>query len=320
MIKPSIKWVGFDMDECLGTLYPLYVYCEKLMDLIHDDQLRNNFYFDMIQILSNEIFIHKNHNLWIFRPQFDRIIDVLIAAYENGQITGCFILSNNGSNSLVLTAQLILNSAVAKKTNNRITNLFKEAWSAKSSCRKNSIVKSWNVVQTCLLSTGLPIMNNPSTDLLFFDDKLHPSLKKELGDNFIQVSPYFNYTPYQNIFSILKPLFEKYKISNTFRQEIKSIAEDIEIEDLNLIFNDSSSKQDERYSLKTPSVKIQQQISEFMEPLLQFIASSPKYKNTNMLFQKTIKSSKKTKVKNISIKRTPFMRGTNRKTSIWSRY
>jgi len=330
-MKSGIKWIGFDMDECLGTLYPLYAYCEELMNLINDDVIRNNFYIDMINILSEQIFIHKNHNLWIFRPNFDIVLDMLIDAYKNQQITGCFILSNNGSSSLVTTAQLLLNTAVAKKTNNHITNLFQEAWSAKAACRKNSYVKSWNVAQTCLKTSGLPVMQNPKTDLLFFDDKIHPSLQKELGPNFVQVSPYFNYTPYQNVFIILKPLFDKYKISQQQRQQLKTYAEGIEKEDLDMIFNDTPSGQNEQYSLKTPSIRIRQQISEFVDPLTRFLASSPKVLSSkrNMLFQKTLKTksskAKTPKTTSISIKRTPnvfktSIRRKNRRDSLWSRY
>lgn len=330
-MKSGTKWIGFDMDECLGTLYPLYVYCEELMNLINDDIIRNKFYIDMIDILSEQIFIKKNHNLWIFRPNFDLVLDVLIDAYKNQQITGCFILSNNGSTSLVTTARLLLNTAIAKKTNNHIINLFQDAWSAKSACRKNSYVKSWNVAQTCLKSAGLPIMQNPKTDLLFFDDKVHPLLQKELGNNFIQVSPYFNYTPHQNLFGLLKPLFDKYKISHSQRQQLKIYAESIEKEDLDLIFNDTPSGQNEQYSLKTPSIKIRQQISEFVDPLIRFLASSPKIQSSqkNMLFQKTLKTrnskNRTPKTSFISIKRTPTtfktsIRRKNRHDSLWSRY
>lgn len=332
-MKSGIKWIGFDMDECLGTLYPLYAYCEELMNLLQDDFTRNSLYIDIIDILSEQIFIHKNHNLWIFRPNFDIVLDMLIEAYKNQQITGCFILSNNGSSSLVSTAQLLLNTAVAKKTGNLITNLFHEAWSAKASCRKNSFVKSWNVTQSCLKSANLPTMENPKTDLLFFDDKLHPLLKKELGSHFIQVSPYFNYTPYQNVFSILKPLFDKHNISNDQRQHLKTYAEAIEKEDMNLVFNDTPFKKEEQYSLKTPSIKIRQQISEFTEPIFKFLAIPPKVQTSakNMLFQKTIrtrdrtKTSRTPKTTGISIKRTPqafktSIRRKNRRDSLWSRY
>lgn len=307
------------MDECLGTLYPLYAYCEELMNRIQDDETRNQFYIDMIEILSNEIFIHKNHNLWIFRPQFEHVLDVLIDAYEYGQITGCFILSNNGSKSLVATAQLLLNAAVAKKTHHRITNLFQAAWSANAPCRTN-LMKSWAVVQKCLEHAGLPTMQDPKTDLLFYDDKVHPSLKKELGLNYIQVTPYFNYTPHQHVFSILKPLFDKYKLSHSFRQQFKTYAEQIEKEDMDLIFTDTPTKT-ESYSLRTPSPKIRQQISEFMEPLLRFLAASPR--KTKPLSPKTLKSQKSVNG-TLQIKRTPHfktsIRRKNRRDPLWSRY
>lgn len=329
-MKSVARWVGFDMDECLGTLYPLYTYCEELMNLIKDDSDRNNFYIDMINILSNEIFLNKNHNLWIFRPQFDKVLDELIRGYQNRQITGCFILSNNGSSSLVTTAQLILNSAVAKKTNSQIVDLFKAAWSRFTPCRNGSIVKSTNVIQTCLKSAGLQPIQNPETNLLFFDDKAHPSLKRELKDNFIQVSPYFNYTPYQNVFKILNTLFEKYNFSHNFRQQLKSKAEDIENDDMQLVFTDTPGKKEEQYSLKNPSVKVTQQISEFMNPLVRFIATgsqnilsgrSAKFaKSTKKTLQKTLKTKSDTIV---SKKVSPFntsIRRKNRRDSLWSRY
>lgn len=319
-MKTRIKWVGFDMDECLGTLYPLYAYCEELMNRIQDDAIRNQFYIDMIDVLSDQIFIQKNHNLWIFRPQFEHVLDVLIDAFKYGQITGCFILSNNGSKSLVATAQLLLNAAIAKKTHHQITNLFQAAWSANSPCR-SGLVKSWTVVQTCLKHAGLPTMLDPKTDLLFYDDKVHPSLKKELGPNYIQVSPYFNYTPHQHVYSILKPLFDKYKFSQTFRQQFKQYAEQIEKEDMDLIFDDTPGKV-ESYSLRTPSPKIRQQISEFLEPLFRFLAASPrKTKPIQPAQSKTLKTAK---TASLGIKRTPHfktsIRRKNRRDPLWSRY
>ncbi len=288
------------------------------MNLIQEDEIRDNFYIDMIDILSDEIFIRKNHNLWIFRPQFEHVLDILIDAYEHGQITGCFILSNNGSKSLVTTAQLLMNAAVAKKTKNRITNLFQAAWSANAPCRTN-LVKSWSVIQKCLEYARLPTMIDPKSDLLFYDDKVHPSLKKELGHNYIQVSPYFNYTPHQHVFSILKPLFDKYKLSYLFRQQFKSIAEHIEKEDLDLVFTDTPTK--ESYSLRTPSVKIRQQISEFVEPLFRFLAASPR-KTKPFSPPKTLKTQKLGN--GITVKRTPnfktSIRRKNRRDPLWSRY
>ncbi len=302
------------MDECLGALYPIYSYCEHLLEDIESTNTRNAFYTDMIDVISEESFINKNSSIWLFRPDFSSVLVSLVDAYIHGQITGCFILSNNGSAPLVNTARLLLNSGVAKLSNYTVTDLFKESWSAYAPCRKGSLVKSWTVIQNCLQSAHLPKMTNPKTDLLFFDDKVHTSLKHDLGPNYIQVTPYFNYTPHSNISRLLDPLFEKYQISRSIKLKIKKLSENIETEDLQLVFQDSPNHKEESYSLKNPSIRVKQQINEFTEPLKRFIQASPKTRKPTI--QKTIRSQKTTK--------TPVSKFTTKNSakrrSLWKRY
>lgn len=311
----SIRWVGFDMDECLGALYPLYSYCEHLLENIDNTTTRNAFYTDMIEAVSEESFMNPNSSLWLFRPDFANVLRLLIQAYTHGQIVGCFILSNNGSASLVNTARLLLNSGAAKLSNYTVTDLFKESWSAYAPCRKGSLIKSWAVIQTCLVTARLPRMNNSKTDLLFFDDKLHTSLRNDLGSNYIQVTPYFNYTPHTNVSRILDPLYDKYQIGRSIKMKIKKLSENIEREDLQLIFQDTPNHKEESYSLKNPSPRIRQQISEFMEPLTRFISVSPKTRKPSI--QRTIRSQKATV-------KTPISKFTTKNSvkrrTIWKRY
>ncbi len=314
-----VRWVGFDMDECLGALYPLYVYCEQLMEEIEDDSVRNSFYMEMIDKITHESFFNDSTSIWLFRPEFKKVLQLLLNAYQYGQITGCFILSNNGSSALVNTARLILNSAIARLSNNQVTDLFKESWYAYSPCRKGSLVKSWTVVQNCLQAAHLPTMNNPKTDFIFFDDKEHPSLKKELGQNYIQVTPYFNYTPHMNVSRILDPLFEKYQLQRSLKSKIKRLSENIEQEDLQLRFTDTPNSPEESYSLKNPSIRIRQQIYEFIDPLTRFIMSSPKTKVKRNTVQKTIRNQK-TSPKSSKKLIQKSIKNTKQRKNIWQRY
>ncbi len=314
-----VRWAGFDMDECLGALYPLYVYCEQLMEEIEDESTRNGFYMDMIDKISHESFFNDTTNIWLFRPDFKKVLQLLLNAYQYGQITGCFILSNNGSSSLVNTARLILNSAIAKLSNYQVTDLFKESWYAYSPCRKGSMVKSWTVIQNCLRSANLPTMHNPKTDLIFFDDKEHPSLKRELEHNYIQVTPYFNYTPHINVSRLLDPIFEKYQIQRSVKSKIKRMSENIEYEDLQLRFTDTPNSSEESYSLKNPSIKIRQQIHEFIDPLTRFIMNSPNTKIRRNSVQKTIRNQKLT-LKNSQKIVQKSIKNSKQRKNIWKRY
>ncbi len=307
------------MDECLGALYPLYVYCEQLMEEIEDESTRNGFYMDMIDKISHESFFNDTTNIWLFRPDFKKVLQLLLNAYQYGQITGCFILSNNGSSSLVNTARLILNSAIAKLSNYQVTDLFKESWYAYSPCRKGSMVKSWTVIQNCLRSANLPTMHNPKTDLIFFDDKEHPSLKRELEHNYIQVTPYFNYTPHINVSRLLDPIFEKYQIQRSVKSKIKRMSENIEYEDLQLRFTDTPNSSEESYSLKNPSIKIRQQIHEFIDPLTRFIMNSPNTKIRRNSVQKTIRNQKLT-LKNSQKIVQKSIKNSKQRKNIWKRY
>ena len=200
-------------------------------------------------------------NLWLFRPTFDTVLKALNAAHQRKQITGCFILSNNGSARLVEVVRLALNCRVRKLTGATETpRLFMAGWHRTAPCRQRSLVKSWDVVQRCLASAGLQTLSRRS-DLLFFDDLNHV-LTHEIP-HYVRVTPYYNYTPHALVY-----------------REIQNIlkSEGIPAEDLKAAYtaaarNEEEDVREDKEMIVRPPTAAQADSSEFLEGLRKFLVS-----------------------------------------------
>ena len=186
------KWVGFDMDECIGSVMPLYAFVTKLPKA-HE-------------AITNALYISENAKYtWLLRPIFYDTLIMLYNAYKNGEIHGAFIFSNNGSQELVDFIVYYSNSWIAKKLHIRGTPpIFKMGVCRGSPLRSpGSLVKSISEIQGALAKKGLPLLTN-SNDLLFFDDMVH-ELSSEIK-NYVKVRPYLNLCPLDRVVNALADL------------------------------------------------------------------------------------------------------------------
>jgi len=195
-MKSDVRWVGFDMDECIGSVMPLF-------DFIHEvrgDALEHM--FDLIY--ESEI----TGRTWLFRPAMFKTLRVLWSAMKAKKIEGAFVFSNNGSERLVQYVAAQLNYFVQRMLNIPTANLFLMAIHMSAPCRKEfGAVKSYEAVQHCLAAHDLPQCSSPE-HLLFFDDLSHVLQSQIL--HYSQVSPYLNHTDISILADVLRPLSESY--------------------------------------------------------------------------------------------------------------
>lgn len=186
------KWVGFDMDECIGSVMPLYAFVTKLPKAQ--------------EAIINALYTSENAKYtWLLRPAFYDTLIMLYHAYKNGTIIGAFIFSNNGSQELVDFMVYYSNIWIAKKLHIReVPSVFKMGVSRGSPLRSpGSLIKSISEIQGALAKKGLPLLTS-SNDLIFFDDMVH-ELSGEIKD-YVKVRPYLNLCPLDRVVNALAHL------------------------------------------------------------------------------------------------------------------
>jgi hypothetical protein len=200
------KWVGFDMDECIGSLMPLYAFVTKLPKAyIANGSTAENAFENM----KSALYLSENYKMtWLVRPAFYDALLHLYNAYKRGVIYGAFIFSNNGSQELVDFMVYYCNGWMARKFNDfSRPAIFKMGVCRGSPLRSpGSLVKSLSEIQTALARKGLPRLEK-GTDLLFFDDMVHV-LSGEIKD-YVQVRPYLNLCPLEKVVVALSGLEDK---------------------------------------------------------------------------------------------------------------
>jgi len=196
-MKREVRWVGFDMDECLGSVMPLYTILPKLQS--RDDFLR------MFGLLYESEITGRT---WLFRPALFKALRLLWSAYDRGAIEGAFILSNNGSDILVKSVGLMLNYFIQRLLNlSEMPNAFQLGVHMGAPSRTQfGGIKSFEVVQHVLNTHDLPQCTSPD-HLLFFDDM--PHVMKSQITHYIQVPAYFNHTDVSILADVLAPLGEE---------------------------------------------------------------------------------------------------------------
>lgn len=199
-----VRWAGFDMDECIGSLMPVWPYCDYMLDHV-PQQKRYSF---LQEIATRLAAANAASRIWIIRPELDAVLKRLSEAQQRGEIVGCFILSNNASLRLVETVRLMLNIRVTKLTHNR-NPLFLVGWHRTAPCRLRRTTKSWDMIQHCLKASGYPQITS-KRDLLFYDDLSH-LLQKEIP-HYIQVPPYYYVTPHKRIHDVLQSMFAEFDL------------------------------------------------------------------------------------------------------------
>jgi hypothetical protein len=174
----TIRWVGFDMDECIGSLAPMYTFLTTTQPVHPYDFL----------IAETELLRHT----WLFRPIMKKVLRALWQAHKQEKIYGCFIYSNNGSQELVNFARETMNMMMKMLYKlPTVPNIFKMAVSYYHVCRPDE-VKDYAGIVRCLKYHKLPPPTSIN-DLLFFDDLQH-ALQNEIP-HYVQVRPYWNRMP-----------------------------------------------------------------------------------------------------------------------------
>lgn len=191
------KWVGFDMDECIGSVMSLYTFVVTLPRLgapkkeIHDC-IKQSLYLS-----------ERAQETWLFRPAMYGALEAVYKAYKAGLIAGAFVFSNNGSADLVSFIADYCNYWMWRKHRDfRRPQIFQMAVSRGSPLRSpGSLEKSYAEVLRALGGAGLPPPSGPA-DLLFFDDLAH-TLHTEIP-HYVQVRAYMNACPLPRILEALK--------------------------------------------------------------------------------------------------------------------
>lgn len=197
--ESPVRWIGFDMDECIGSLMPLYTFVTELPAFYREakpdappDEALNL----LIQTLVRSELTKKT---WLIRPALISTLNILYEAWITRKIQGAFIYSNNGSGRLVRFVASFLNGFIATIFKGKSSQLFQMAISLTTPCRTlGSTDKTFKDIQTCLQAHGLPRVSS-SSDLLFFDDLEHV-LAGEIT-HYVKVRPYTNFT---NMFTLLE--------------------------------------------------------------------------------------------------------------------
>jgi hypothetical protein len=172
------RWVGFDMDECVGSVGPMYTFLTTTKPAHPYEFL----------LAETELLRHT----WLFRPIMKKVLRAIWQAHKREQIYGCFIYSNNGSQELVNFVRDTFNMMLKMLYKlPEVPNIFKMAVSYYHVCRPDE-VKDYAGIVRCLKYHKLPPPTSPA-DLLFFDDLKH-ALADEIP-HYVQVKPYWNRMP-----------------------------------------------------------------------------------------------------------------------------
>ena len=186
----SDRWIGFDMDECVGSVMPIYAFLHSIpVDVV------------VSHLLPALIRSEALNNTWIIRKAFVHSLPTIWSAYRSGNIAGCFIFSNNGSELLVRFICVFINTVI--QTQFGLTSmpaLFKMGVWSGAPWRPSGHAKNLVGVQNSLAAHGLPILSNID-GLLFFDDMDH-ELSNEIY-HYVKVPPYFYHTPIEKVITAL---------------------------------------------------------------------------------------------------------------------
>lgn len=200
------RWIGFDMDECIGCVMPLFHFVEQAPSArVKDYMIRH--------ILAAEL----SGETWLFRPALLQLLSAVWIAYLEKQITGCFILSNNGSEELIAFVCETLNAYIEQTqrlaARPRVfvfgAGLYNPARSdgVAAAAAADAGKKDLRCIARLLEAHGFtsaPLRK----DILFYDDMRHV-LQSEIP-NYIHVRPYVHYTPYARLRAVLRPLREMF--------------------------------------------------------------------------------------------------------------
>ena len=201
----SNRWIGFDMDECIGSVMPLYAFVTYFSSIANSEN--RNLFSDVLATIANRLVdSERARQTKLLRPSMFGILQMVYNASKQKQIEGAFIYSNNGSKELVQFMGFFLNMYILRVFDKERTEspIFQmSSWFGQKERLPYGYTKNFEGIQTCLLAKGLPPCSSIH-DLLFFDDISH-DLEREIP-NYVRIQPYSEPTNIQNLIEVFQPM------------------------------------------------------------------------------------------------------------------
>lgn len=227
MAKP-IRWIGFDMDECIGSVMPLFVFVTDMPHYCVVNKMSDK-YDQILYELANNLYMGEQlRKTCLLRPAMFHVLKIVYKAHKSQKIQGAFLYSNNGSKELVDFMVFFLNVCIwtMYDTEKKYPIVFQMGcWNGMSARAKYGLVKNFEGIQACLADLHLPQCSSVN-DLLFFDDIVH-DLKQEIP-HYTRVPAYFHQTNMQSLLETISPIAKYFtkeqwdKMLAETRQNIKN--------------------------------------------------------------------------------------------------
>lgn len=163
-----IRYIGFDMDECVGHVHPLHPFTNEFMTREKADGKTVH------RAAASLAACERARRTGFLRPCIPAVLCAVYDAMKSTQIRSAFLFSNNSNHSLVEFIGLLLETVVQQERGlKERPRLFEMAVSFQSPERGEATgIKDWASITKSLAYHGLPLPTSKS-DLLFFDDKKH---------------------------------------------------------------------------------------------------------------------------------------------------
>lgn len=162
------RYIGFDMDECIGNVHPLHPFTNEFLTRNPADKV---FVEKVVQAYTT---CERTRRIGFIRSGIIPVMKAVYEAYKAGKITGAFVFSNNDNHSLVEFIRRVMECIVQQEYRlKEPPGMFKMAISFQSPERgPPTAIKDWAAITRSLSHHHLPLPTSHS-DLLFFDDKKH---------------------------------------------------------------------------------------------------------------------------------------------------
>lgn len=183
----SIKWIGFDMDDCLANLYYLQMFVQA---------------FGVEPLVEPLVTSEQAKESHFFRDGIVEIVELVANAYTEKKIFGSFVYSNNGNERIPELCLNVLNRIAEKRCGVRP---FLAAFHRNMVGRTGTQDKSWEDLLNCLHVCDLPLPSNKES-LVYFDDMNH-ILGSEIP-NYVIVPKFRRVTTPQEIAKVFMPAFK----------------------------------------------------------------------------------------------------------------
>lgn len=171
------RWLGFDLDECLGNLRPITKFCEQ---------------YEPEELAAAILPFELCGDTWLMRPGIHDVVVAVAEAVQSGKVTGAFLYSNNAREPNVRFVQALLNLIAREATG---VEPFRAAFH-RSAAARSSHDKTFTEICDLLHCADLPPPTRKQ-DVAFFDDRFH-ILATEIA-HYHRVPKYASVTPVERV-------------------------------------------------------------------------------------------------------------------------